>query len=587
MADKSTTYRDSEQTKVLPESKAVVEILIDLKNSSRIALLDRLEILDAPAERTFEVLTELSNRILATPVSLISLVTPSRQFFVSSCGLSEPYCSERETDLSHSFCQHVVKRNEPLVISDARTHPLVKDNLAIPNLNVVAYLGVPLVYQDGTVLGSFCAIDDSAREWTETDLKTLTELASVVVGELEARRKALKVTRELEQRLRQAQKMEAIGNFTSGIAHDFNHALSVIQVNADLLNRKYEHESKARVHVERIQNAIGTAKEITNQLLNWSRPDSSEFELVSLAQVVDEAMPLFTAIVPKGARIEYKNHAGAGHVFGNRGQIKQVLLNLIGNAKDAMEKTTGTISLVLTQSNEPSDVSSIDSVILTVTDQGCGMPQEILHRIHDPYFTTKPPAKGTGLGLWNVQGIVKAHNGTMSVTSEVDQGTQFEIVFPGPDASDALHEQSVLGSDNKEGDKKSTDVSQVPAEPSPKHVLVVDDEPLLANGISEELEFAGFRVTQFGDGKSALEYFKANPDSIDLIITDQLMPEMAGDKLIEEIRTIDSKIKTIICSGILDSTPLSGNQKPADFYLKKPFRLQKLLDTVASAIAQE
>lgn len=584
MEDETTFNRAAEAApQILPESNVLGEILVELGSPDRMALLDRLEILDAPVERTFSVLTELANRILGVPVSLISLVTPERQFFVSSCGLNEPHCSERETDLSHSFCQHVVKRNEPLVISDARVHELVMENLAVRELNVIAYLGVPIVFHDGTVLGSFCSIDGAKRDWTDANLKTLTELASVVAGELETRKKALKETEELEQRLRQAQKMEAIGNFTSGIAHDFNHALGVIQVNADLLDRKNGLTPETQKHVDQIQGAIDSAKDIVGQLLTWSRPDSSEIELVSLASVVEDSIPILASLLPSNVSLEFRNESEQCNVLANRGQLKQVLMNLVGNSKDAMQDTGGPIKVILRKGvGIPDSVHSAgfdtkEFVILQVADQGCGMPKEILHKIHDPYFTTKPIGKGTGLGLWNVQGIVKSHGATMQVASEVAQGTQVSITFPCSDAQrkDALSEKAI------ETDRV---ISQEPAgsdSNSAIRVMVVDDEPMLLEGMAEELEFCGYKVHRFLDGEKALEFFKENSTAIDLLITDQVMPHIAGSKLVQKIRAINSEVKAIICSGIVDEIKFDANHgQPADFYLRKPFRLNELREAV-------
>ena len=179
--------------------------VVPLEGKGRLQALEDLDVLDTPLQRNFEMLVDLANKFLGTPVSLISLVTPERQFFLSASGLGEPWASCRETPLTHSFCQHVVKRNEPLVVIDAEIHELVKDNKAIDDLGVKAYLGLPTVMPDGNVIGSFCAIDDKPREWTHDDLETIEKLVELTVIELSNKKANRKRQEILENRLSQAQ----------------------------------------------------------------------------------------------------------------------------------------------------------------------------------------------------------------------------------------------------------------------------------------------------------------------------------------------------------------------------------------------
>lgn len=165
-------------------SKDPYEVAAD---PNRLDVLNQLELLDAPAEEAFDRLTRLASKIIDAPVSLISLVDADRQFFKSLFGLPEPLASERETPLSHSFCKHVVATQEPLIVADAREHPILKDNLAVSELNVISYLGMPLTTNDGVGLGSFCVIDDKHREWTEREIEIVRELALSTMTEIELR----------------------------------------------------------------------------------------------------------------------------------------------------------------------------------------------------------------------------------------------------------------------------------------------------------------------------------------------------------------------------------------------------------------
>jgi GAF domain-containing protein len=171
-----------------------------IRNPDRLHALKNLMLLDSPPEEAFDRLTRLASKIINAPVSLVSLVDADRQFFKSAFGLPD---SIQQTPLSHSFCQHVVATSEPLVIEDARRHPLVHDNMAIPDLNVIGYLGMPLVTSDGAALGSFCVIDSQPRNWTEREIEIVRELAVSAITEIELRAEVLR-REETEQQLRQA-----------------------------------------------------------------------------------------------------------------------------------------------------------------------------------------------------------------------------------------------------------------------------------------------------------------------------------------------------------------------------------------------
>jgi GAF domain-containing protein len=187
------------------------ELLRIVRNVKRLAALQRVGLLDTPPEETFDRLTNLARRILKVPVALVSLVDRDRQFFKSCAGLPEPWASRRETPLSHSFCKHGVASGEPLVVEDARRHPAVWNNLAVQELGVVAYAGIPLTTSDGHTIGSFCVVDTQPRTWTWDDLEILKDVAGIVIGDIElrwiarqadaARLQAEARVRALEQRL--------------------------------------------------------------------------------------------------------------------------------------------------------------------------------------------------------------------------------------------------------------------------------------------------------------------------------------------------------------------------------------------------
>jgi GAF domain-containing protein len=206
-------------------------------NPDRLKALNERVLLDTPAEEAFDRMTRLASYILKVPVSLVSLVDSDRQFFKSAVGLPEPWASQRETPLSHSFCQHVVVTNSPLVIEDAREHPLVYDNLAIPDLNVIGYLGIPLTTAQGEGLGSFCAIDSTPRQWTEREIYIMQELATSVMTEIELRREimvredAQKAVQEANLKLSQANRQ--LNRVTEFTRSTINHTIDVLELGAE------------------------------------------------------------------------------------------------------------------------------------------------------------------------------------------------------------------------------------------------------------------------------------------------------------------------------------------------------------------
>ncbi len=227
-----------------------------IQDPKRLAVLHRLELLDSPSEEAFDRLTRLASKIVNAPVSLVSLVDADRQFFKSFLGLGKPWSVRRETPLSHSFCQHVVAENAPLIIEDARTHPLVFDNLAIPDLNVISYLGMPLTMTDGTGLGSFCVIDSKPRQWTADEIEIIRELALSAMTEIELRAELL-AHQETEARLRVTlgeleQKNQKLARVTGFVEMTIDTLFSVIQHDATkpelltyLTQAKYELERQS------------------------------------------------------------------------------------------------------------------------------------------------------------------------------------------------------------------------------------------------------------------------------------------------------------------------------------------------------
>ena len=542
---------------------------------SRLFAIDQLEILDAPIERSFKMLVELANRLLDTPVSLISIVTDKRQFFVSSDGLGEPWASQRETPLSHSFCQHVVTEDAPLIVTDSREHPLVCGNLAITDLNVISYLGVPLRTDNDEVLGSFCVIDSVPRKWTAAEISTLNNFAQSTSTELNLRVDSNRRKSEFEKRLRYAQKLEAMGQFSAGVAHDFNNALGAIQIYCDLIRSEVADQPIVVDHLNNVARTIGSAAEVVQQLTRWSRLNPEQLEVVLIEDTIEQLLPILQAAISGSVQVKFERADNKFCIKTSIGLIQQILMNLFLNADYALRGIDGEIKVCVADFQvDENDTEALDLppghyVQLSVADNGAGIPAKLIDRIADPYFTTKPVGSGTGLGLWTVFGIVKEHGGHVKIVSEQGQGTTVKLYFPQSFEESTEH----LSPADSPSFQRSGDIN----------VLVVDDLQPIAEGMSRQLTGSGYRTECTTDPKCALDRLSKEPNKFQLIIADQTMPHMAGTQLLAMAKQVNPEIRTILCSGNLKHDHVPDE---IDYYCRKPYELSELVAAIDRLFAK-
>jgi len=363
--------------------------------------------------------------------------------------------------------------------------------------------------------------------------------AVITVVDITDRIRAEENRKRLELALQQTQKMESIGTLAGGIAHEFNNILGIIIGNNELVMDDLPEWSSARKSAEEIRIASFRARDVVQQLLLFSRKDESKSVPMDIKQVVTESMKLIRSSIPANIEIKQNIADDIAPVFGNATQINQILINLCSNATDAMIHRGGSIEINLSselleemsQFRHP-NLASGHYIKLIVRDTGCGMDNETLERIFEPYFTTKKIGKGTGIGLAVVHGIVESHNGVIWADSFPGQGTVFTILLPAyqGEMEQALEDHSSLPTGNEQ-------------------ILVVDDEPILLNLGKRRLEQLGYSVKGSTDPLEALAMFKADPDSFDLVITDMAMPHITGDQLVSEMFKIRPKTPTILCTG--------------------------------------
>jgi two-component system, cell cycle sensor histidine kinase and response regulator CckA len=381
----------------------------------------------------------------------------------------------------------------------------------------------------------------------------------------------------LERELRQAQKMEAIGTLAGGIAHDFNNILAAIIGFTQIALSKVVEGSPLQRNLEQVLKAGARATDLVRQILTFSRQTEQERRPVQVAPIINEALKLLRSSLPTTIEIrqEIAIPAEEGVVLADPTQIHQVLMNLCTNAAHAMRAKGGILKVRL--SGTLVDASLVTRcpalkaghyVRLTVSDTGHGMDAAIMERIFDPYFTTKGSGEGTGMGLAVVQGIVKSYDGAVTVHSEPEQGTIFDVLLP------------------KVGKQVIAEAPPVEAVPTGcERILFVDDEKVLVALGKEMLESIGYSVVGKVSSLDALETFRAQPDAFDLVITDMTMPSLTGGELAKEVTAIRPDIPIILCTGF--SEMINGKQ-PAEMGISelvmKPYIITNLAKTIRKVL---
>jgi len=388
------------------------------------------------------------------------------------------------------------------------------------------------------------------------------------------------VTHELrlEEELRQAQKMEAIGTLAGGIAHDFNNILAAIMGNAELLQCRLPPESGEQRRLHQLLASCNRAADLVQQILTFSRKSKQERKPLRLTPIVKETLKLLRSTIPShiAIRTSFSCQPDADLTLADPTQMHQILMNLCTNAAHAIGAANGVMEIVLSSLvvDEPLIASRFAGLVpgryvcLAVSDTGPGIEPEVLQRIFDPYFTTKGVGKGTGLGLAVVKGIVTSYSGSITVTCEPGLGTTFTLLFPQEEA-----------------------IAEAPA-PAPKpwssgrgRILLVDDEEMLVQVGSEMLASLGYEVVGKTSSPEALELFLRHPDTFDLVLTDMTMPGMTGKELAGKILATRPRMPVVLCTGFSDF--ISEQQIESlgiRAFVPKPYTLETLGQAVRSAL---
>jgi signal transduction histidine kinase len=399
------------------------------REQARLAALQRTGLLDSPPEHLFDLITALAAKTLNVPVVLMSLVDADRQFFKSQCGLPPPWAERRETPLSHSFCQYVAMLGEALVVEDARQHPLVRENLAVSEIDVIAYAGMPLTTEDGFTLGSLCAIDTQPRRWTADELEILRGFAEQIMAEISFRSRMERLDADLGAlRASETERRTEMRQ----IVHDLRTPLNAIYLGLSGLPAMGELNKDQRAYLELARKNATVLGKLVHQMIEVGDDEDKganprvpclPHEMVNRA--LDQVATLAQSA---GIRLQHGTLPPLPAISADGEDLTRVLVNLIANGVNFTPRG-GSVSVSTSQESE----HGIDVIRFSVTDTGIGIAPEDQSRIFREGVRLDEkadPRRSTGIGLAFCKRVVEEHGGVLRIESAAGEGSTFSLALP-------------------------------------------------------------------------------------------------------------------------------------------------------------
>ena len=461
------------------------------------------------------------------------------------------------------FSSYVLRTGKPILVDPQLTEEMYqRGEVQKSGSTSASWLGVPLRTLSRTIGALVVQHYEEENVYDRRDLEFLTSVGSQIALAIERKRTETNL-REAEERLRQSQKMESIGNLAGGIAHDFNNLMTAVTGYSELALRSPAIEETLRFKIEEIKKAGERAASLTRQLLAFSRKQMLQPKILDLNTVVKGMGKMLTRVIGEDIDLRFRLDESLGQIKADPGQIEQVLLNLAVNARDAMPHggmlsiKTENVHLNGKFTQRHLVVEPGYYVMMSVSDTGCGMNAETQSQIFEPFFTTKEVGKGTGLGLSTVYGIVKQSGGNIWVYSEVGKGTIFKIYLPRVD--------DVVEKATNESQSKSATQGR-------ETILLVEDEEIVRNLAREILQTYGYSVLTAANGSEGLRIGQEFEGQIDLMITDVIMPLMSGREMTEKLKEIRPDLRVLFMSGFTDDAIVHhGVLEESVSFLQKPF----------------
>lgn len=574
---------------------------LPLAAPERLHALRRLRLIDTESEPSFDTISRLAGRLLDAPVCLLSFVDDQRQFFKSAIGLAGPVAETHETPLTHSFCQHVVTSGEPLVVEDAREHPLVRDNLAIPDLGVQAYLGIPVTTPDGLVLGSFCVIDRHPRVWAAADIALLEDLARLIMTEIALRQENLdhrrtadllhqrnaalaastaaaeKLAREAEAATR------AKAEFLANMSHEIRTPLNAVIGMSELLLQTGNLDAEQQECSHTIHSSGETLLSLINDILDFSKIESGQLQLENIPLVLRDCIETALALVQQPAAkkkliVDYDLPPELPKmIYGDPTRLRQIFINLLSNAV----KFTARGSVRIVCSAHPR-VEGPPVLRLAVRDTGTGIPAEHLDRLFCSFSQIDSSIArqygGTGLGLAICQRLVQAMGGRIWVDSVLGRGSDFQFEIPLREAVSGGHQPPPPTFGSRPGFPVRA------AAPRSLRILLADDQATNQRVAQLLLGRLGYSCTCVGDGFEVIEAIARQP--FDVLLLDMQMPRLDGLATARRLRAEPASGRLWIIA--MTANALSGDRETClaagmDDYLSKPISSAPLASALSRA----
>ena len=542
--------------------------------AQRLAALDRYNILDTRPEPDYDNVVKLVCQALDVPIAAVNFIAEHRQWFKAEIGLGV-----REMELDNSICARAILQSDMFVVPDTTKDSRFDCNDLVtgpPGLRF--YAGALLKTSEGFPIGTLCALDVKPRPegLTHHQEMLLATLADLLMNALELRRTVKSQSSaleaeiadrlQMEEALRQSQKMEAIGQLTGGVAHDFNNLLTVIRGSVDMLRRDNLPEAKRRRYLDAVADTADRAASLTAQLLAYARRQPLNPEVFDAAERVRGITQMLDTMVGSRVKIEADLDCDPCPVEADPNQFETALLNLAVNARDAMPEG-GVLEIAIEHVRQVPPVRNHPArpgqfVAISVSDTGGGIGPDEAERVFEPFYTTKEVGKGTGLGLSQVLGFAKQSEGEVAVESEPGQGAKFTLYLP--HAEDEQPPRKEMGAVHGHGD----------LEGEPGRVLIVEDNRAVGEFALESLGERGYDATLVGNANAALAAIETDPSAFDIVFSDVVMPGQNGIELAKAIRERWPHLPVVLTSGYSHILASEGTQ---GFELvQKPY----LIDTV-------